>query len=601
MSNVRNAQALDTSGDAESPRPPPIDAVEDTSCPREVLEKIKKPNFCSEIGCPGMRSFRGQVMWSLCEARLDGRLLHADEMPNEGQTLCDHFAQFTSHSTCPFSDVQELIQSQCGLCGLPADPSLAPGTDDSDPSLLSPTDDNPPVDDVADTVHICGLLNDEAKCYEVPRSVADSLPPSELGSTYFDTADACLAQICTKENAWPLAQDGGSQPKPNPLTQDGGRRRKTDAADGDCYMEGTTYICVSPPEKSLAPTGSMPVLAPSPAPLTQAPQMRPELSIEKAGSRLCPEPDRASLATSLEQHRKTFQAKARLAGQRSKQASTLKAQIRSLEQKQRYELLGEEVARQSLSVATNNNDFISQGQAVSWASPFSGGARLLGSGSAVIAQKPGASERLLSVSSLNGAQRIALAQRNAPVLGALDNLQTGTPLGYVNTSSPMNAWAVGGLDAAYPQSSLPRVEGSPTTLKEALQVLSQSPKGASSDEAKQRHWCCHNATGDCVDRNVAEGTEGCTPIMLGALNSSEALAQCKRSCPSAAYKAQFASEGGMSIQPSNCFMAHNCEPRVNASWRAEPTSAGPCFNDQEVCMVALRQRQALKGVGSQYA
>lgn len=267
----------------------------------------------------------------------------------------------------------------------------------------------------------------------------------------------------------------------------------------------------------------------------------------------------------------------------------LEHRVAQLEQKQQASLLGLQAAADMQAGGAETSERLWTSLGSGWGSPFSAQVRFLGDGSALIARHQSTGARLLTTEDLSGAERIALAARSAPVVGALDWLQRGDPLGFYNSEEPLNAWSVGGeLSRRFPSYVLeaePHGQGSssPTTVSEALFALEHALPQKGRPPTHTAHYCCRKeAPGDCDLVSVARGTAGCTEIRsidsLGA-----AKAHCVRAC-------------GGAPEVSTCFDAETCELLSSEAARTRP-----CFADQLVCTTARAQQEALRDLGLTFA
>ena len=188
-------------------------------------------------------------------------------------------------------------------------------------------------------------------------------------------------------------------------------------------------------------------------------------------------------------------------------------EISKLARQQQDSLLGLQVAH---NVVSQGHSTQVVAKADAWNSPFQPNTRLLGDGSALIATQPGTADQLLSTRTLSSAQRVALAARNAPVTGALDWLQQGDPMGFVNMSQPMNAWSVGrALETRYPDSVQGREAANPTTLAESLYTLQNAPPRESGMGTSASQYCCE--AGVCKLSPGGAGRTGCVSVVGDAL------------------------------------------------------------------------------------
>ena len=275
----------------------------------------------------------------------------------------------------------------------------------------------------------------------------------------------------------------------------------------------------------------------------------------------------------------------------STESSSLEHRVALLEKRQQGALLGLQAASDMEATGTEESERLWTSPDSGWGSPISAQVRYLGDGSALIARSQSTGAKLLTTTDLSGAERIALAARNAPVLSALDWLQRGDPLGFYDSEQPLNAWSVGGeLARRYPSYVLEsndargKASTEPSTVSEALFALEHALPRGGSPPRRTAHYCCgKESAGDCDLVSVERGTQGCTEIRsidsLGA-----AKAHCARAC------------GGASQTVSTCFDADTCE-----LLSPEASRSRPCFADRLVCTTVRAQQDALRALGLTYA
>jgi len=489
-----------------------------------VEARIQEASFCADLGCPGLNAFPpGQEMWRICEHLQLGLLEHADSLPTEARKLCD-----------VFNGDAQTFAGPCRYSDIQ--------------KLIEKTCGGEGVGCLSAT-HVCGTRDGvSADCYQVPSSTrADLLKHAKdhKGPPYYESASECRASQCDLAHAWRLATSKGQAPRAPSA------RGHDSLADLDCYAPtGDSFICVARPGG--------------------AAWMEPDQTESKGGGAYALADTPAALPTQD------------AVGGRGGSATA--DRIDALAQQQRYELLGQQVATSLADTGWANSE-LAVDQA--WGSPFSAQARLLGDGSALIARTPGPGDRLLSTTQLSAAQRVALAARDAPVVGALDWLQQGDPLGFVDTQNPVSSWSVGSdLAWRFPQAVLSAPDRPPTTLEETLKVLQGTPTTSHSSQAA--HFCCQGRDRGCELKVVTNGTAGCQPV-LGAEMLGAAEAKCELGCTGTLLE---------EMRPDAlCFQHGDC--RATRRW--ELGQKKPCYASLEVCQVASAQRNALLSVGSTYA
>lgn len=386
-------------------------------------------------------------------------------------------------------------------------------------------------------MHVCATVDGgEPKCYRVPPVVQKKI--IEARQTHGDkpvyrNSEECLSDTCGSENAWKFSERASSN-------------ERNTMADIDCFSAVPgAFSCVTRDPASAGMIGA--AVASKPA----RDVARPMFNVR---------PD-------------------------SKEDTSTSKQLQALAQQQKYRLLGQSVKNSSERVTAGNTQLLASN---AWGSPFEGGAQLLGDGSALIAQDPGTASRLLTTASANRAQSLALEARNAPVVGALDWLKQGTPLGYVDSQNPATTWTVGNeLASRFPQAVLAGPQQQDATLSEALYTVQNSPNNMQKNSLAA-HFCCQGRRRGCELQTVERGTPGCYPIhgadMLGA-----AEGKCLMNCTGELFQ---------ELRPDAvCFEHGDCQ----AKRRWEVGSLASCYASQDVCRVATAQSKAMDTIGSTYA
>lgn len=386
-------------------------------------------------------------------------------------------------------------------------------------------------------MHICATVNEgEAKCYEVPDMLKHYIKHKSqaLGYKIYETKESCEQEDCKFQSAMKLA------------LRENFKHAKTQAVTSCMSVKHDKFMC----------------------------------GVRGSGFNF-------DSGASNPQETKAEQEYASSLHIMPKE-STSEQMIQRLAQEEKYQLLGQQANR--IMEDTGLTTHLSARN--SWGSPFGDGAQLLGDGSAIIARVPGAASRLLTSQNLPASQRVVLATRDAPVVGALDRIQQGTPLGYIDTQNPSSAWTVGAeLSTRFPQAVLAGPQQQEATIAEerfTMQNSSPTLTPGESGENYQMHFCCAGKQNGCVLQAVPLNTEGCHAVsgsdMLGA-----AEAKCLMNCTGELFQ---------ELRPDAvCYKHGECD----ATRRWQVGERAPCYASQEVCKVATAQSQATDVQGSTYS